>query len=1196
MKGVGKSKWSKMSVALLISVFIMAPMVLTAQALARGKMKGSDVDRFALPKAPELGREDGGICLHLASGTFDPLLEPLVIPAMPQVTMESIPPGESAYYLVQLDGPITDEQKEDLTEAGAQIFDYIPEFAFIVKMDDDTRTVVETYDCVRWVGVYQPGYRVEPKLIRELNLSASSRSIELIVVTFRGEDVNRIADQLRALGGRTLDITSTKWKGKIKVAIEFAKIAQIAAVMGVKWVEEAPVWKLFNDVARGIMDVHPVWSPNNLFGQGQVVGIADSGLDQGSTAPGSLHDDFEDGSENSRVLQIIERAGDGASSDVNSGHGTHVAGSVLGNGLMSGSNPSSHDYAASYAGVAPEAQLIFQAIEDNSSGDLTGIPSDLNVLFDQARTAGAHMHTNSWGSDVAGYYTSSSEDVDENSWDNKNFTILFSAGNAGVDSNADGIIDLYSLDEPATAKNCITVGASENNRPTGSSPSPGYDGPWGAESWAVLYPAEPIFSDHLSNNSEGMAAFSSRGPCLDGRTKPDVVAPGTNIVSTLSSQVSPPDLWGSGGLSGGLEDYYVFSGGTSMSTPLVAGSAALVREYYTDRGVTPSSALIKATLINGAADMSGQYAGSEVVDGPRPNQAEGWGRVDLQNSLFPTSPRRMTYWDVTPGLITSQPNTYNIQVVDDTEPLRVSLVWTDYPGSPAAGGGLVNDLDLSVVDPLATTHYPNGASQRGQTEVIQYDDDLWDYAWYWEPGYQVGVRFTPTSYPSKLDKASLLLYSDSYPKTFNYYVYDGSDATGPQNVLGSGATTIREMGWHIVDLSGFNITVTSGDFFVAIELPDYDLVWFTDGTSPDGRSWDYTGTWDKYPYEDYMFRAVVTSTAYSTSFDRVNNVVGVDIDTPMMGVYTINVEGFNVPQGPQPYALVISGGIEIEGGAPVDFDGDGETDIGIYRSSTGAWWIIPSSTGSAYGVGWGGPGFIPVLGDYDGDGKADVAVYQESAGAWWIIPSSTGSGYGVGWGVSGYIPVPSDYDGDGKTDVAIYGESTGAWWIIPSSTGSAYGVGWGGSGYIPVPFDYDGDGKADIAIYGESTGVWWIIPSSTGSGYGVGWGGTGYVPVPFDYDGDGKADIAIYGVSTGAWWIIPSSTGSGYGVGWGGPGFVPVPGDYDGDGKADVAIYHESTGGWWIIPSSTGSAYGVGWGGDPSDVPLNLIAIGWYYY
>ena len=347
----------------------------------------------------------------------------------------------------------------------------------------------------------------------------------------------------------------------------------------------------------------------------------------------------------------------------------------------------------------------------------------------------------------------------------------------------------------------------------------------------------------------------------------------------------------------------------------------------------------------------------------------------------------------------------------------------------------------------------------------------------------------------------------------------------------------------------------------------------------------------------YFSEIIFDNDGYMTSFCAKYPSIGLDLCAGSPIYNNTTVDGLDYYRN----TMGIAKPAKLE---MVDFDGDRKTDITIYRSSTGVWWITPSSGAPAHGHGWGGPGFKPIPGDYDGDGKTDIAIYDTTGGAWWIIPSSGIPAYGVGWGGSTFKPLPGDYDGDAKTDIAIYDTTGGAWWIIPSSgTGpqgqaGAYGVGWGGSAFKPVPGDYDGDGKTDIAIYNTATGAWWIIPSS-GTGpqgqvgaYGVGWGGSAFKPVPGDYDGDGKTDIAIYNTATGAWWIIPSS-GTGpqgqvgaYGVGWGGSGFTPVPGDYEGDGKTDVAIYQSSNGGWWIIYSSDGSTHGMGWGGDASDVPL----------
>ena len=284
-----------------------------------------------------------------------------------------------------------------------------------------------------------------------------------------------------------------RWKSKLKVTLPPAALADVAAISGVRWIEPAPQWELANDVADNVMGVREVWDTDGLYGAGQTVAVCDTGLDQGSTAPASLHDDFENGSGISRVTTIYDRVGDGAS-DVNSGHGTHVAGSVLGNGDLSGATPSTQTYPKSARmGAAPEASLVFQAVENNTTGALSGIPLDFNTLFAQAASSGADLHTNSWGSDVSGMYTSDSEDVDEYVWTHKNFSIFFSAANAGIDNNADGVVDFYSMGSPATAKNCITVGASENDRP-------GISTTWGT-GWPTDFPANPVRDDRWRTTS-----------------------------------------------------------------------------------------------------------------------------------------------------------------------------------------------------------------------------------------------------------------------------------------------------------------------------------------------------------------------------------------------------------------------------------------------------------------------------------------------------------------------------------------------------------------------------------------------------------------------------------------------------------------------------------------------------------------------
>jgi hypothetical protein len=270
-----------------------------------------------------------------------------------------------------------------------------------------------------------------------------------------------------------------------------------------------------------------------------------------------------------------------------------------------------------------------------------------------------------------------------------------------------------------------------------------------------------------------------------------------------------------------------------------------------------------------------------------------------------------------------------------------------------------------------------------------------------------------------------------------------------------------------------------------------------------------------------------------------------------------------------------------------DFDGDGKSDMTVFRPSTDAWYTVQSRSGNGTLTTYGGAGDTPVAGDFDGDGKTDIAVFRPSTGVWYIVRSSTGAEVEfVALGAAGDIPIAGDFDGDGKADIAVYRPTTGAWYYYASSTGAFFAYTWGIPGDIPVPGDYDGDGKTDIAVYRPSTGVWFIVPSRTGNGFAVTWGASGDIPVAGgDYDGDGKTDIAVFRPSTGVWYILPSSTGNGFTYTWGVSGDVPIVGDYDGDGRTDIAVYRPSTGAWYIVPSTTGNGFGYTWG-ISGDIPI----------
>jgi hypothetical protein len=270
-----------------------------------------------------------------------------------------------------------------------------------------------------------------------------------------------------------------------------------------------------------------------------------------------------------------------------------------------------------------------------------------------------------------------------------------------------------------------------------------------------------------------------------------------------------------------------------------------------------------------------------------------------------------------------------------------------------------------------------------------------------------------------------------------------------------------------------------------------------------------------------------------------------------------------------------------------DFDGDGKTDVSVWRPGDGFWHALRSSDGSILSQQWGLAGLSDVIvpGDYDNDGKTDEAVFRASEGHWYILRSADASFTAQTWGLSTDRPVPADYDGDGKTDIAVYRASEGNWYILKSSDGSFIVQQWGASTDRPVPGDYDGDGKADVAVFRPAEGNWYILKSSNGALAALPWGLGTDQPVPGDYDGDGKFDIAVLRPGNSTWYVLRSTDGSFTAQPWGTASDLAVPGDYDGDGKTDVAVFRGSEGFWYISNSSNGALTALPWGLG-SDVPV----------
>jgi uncharacterized delta-60 repeat protein len=272
-------------------------------------------------------------------------------------------------------------------------------------------------------------------------------------------------------------------------------------------------------------------------------------------------------------------------------------------------------------------------------------------------------------------------------------------------------------------------------------------------------------------------------------------------------------------------------------------------------------------------------------------------------------------------------------------------------------------------------------------------------------------------------------------------------------------------------------------------------------------------------------------------------------------------------------------------GMLTDFDGDGRTDLSVFRPSEGNWYIRNSSNNAFRAEHFGTTGDVIAPGDYDGDGRMDDAVFRPSSGYWYILNSSDNSVSSTQLGQSGDIPATGDFDGDGKSDIAVFRPSAGTFYLIHSSDGSSHFKQWGADGDIPVMGDYDGDLKTDFAIFRPSESAFYILRSSDGVILGQQWGTNGDKPITADFDGDRKTDICIYRPSAGTWYYLRSSDNGFRGIGWGTMGDLPASGDYDGDGKSDVAVFRPSAGVFYILLSTNNSVRAEQFGAD-DDVPV----------
>ena len=627
---------------------------------------------------------------------------------LPPATAASIPlpdslpphhtrPGPRGYpTLVAFSGPVPTEAAAAIAAAGARVVGAMPPFSLLAEVPDAARSAILAIPGIASLADYPPSRKISPRLLADAE-AAPDRTATLRFQTFAPADVPALARHLRSLGAtdiRTADRSApvrSRW-GLVTARLPLASALRTADDPTVSWLEEALPERLCNDIARSASNTSVDLAQSlGLDGSGEIVAFADTGLDSGD--PDTLHPDLAD-----RILSARAWAREDDWSDP-AAHGTHVAGSIAGTGAASTNQ---------YRGMAPAARLVVQSVAD--ANGVLRIPDEFADLLDDAYSLGARIHNDSWGAEVSGDYNLRSQQADEYVWAHPDMLIVASAGNDGKDADGDGTVDPGSLASPASAKNALTVGAAESGRApgTGGRTSDTY-----FKRWPTRFPADPIASDLISTPPDGappgLAAFSSRGPAADGRTKPDVVAPGTDIVS-VRSQAASSTGWG----VQTANTNYLFLGGTSMAAPIASGAATLVRQWARLRhGIeSPSAALLKAALAGGARSLApGQYGDGPYREiPPRPSSAEGHGLIDLAATLFPDSATAILLEGPSP-LSTGATATYPFDVTAPS-PLTATLAWSDAPAILGAETTLVNDLDLTLLAPDGTVHAPTGAPDR----------------------------------------------------------------------------------------------------------------------------------------------------------------------------------------------------------------------------------------------------------------------------------------------------------------------------------------------------------------------------------------------------------------------------------------------------------------------------------------------------
>ncbi len=447
----------------------------------------------------------------------------------------------------------------------------------------------------------------------------------------------------------------------------------------------------------------------------QTVAVFDTGYDDGTGPTGIHHPDLENPERLIDNANYVPATPTAVTTDAQ-GHGTMVAGVIVGNGAGSGTKDAQGFYLGT--GIAPDAKIVAVQIWARMGADCTisniitkatnpGLTKLRNAItFSRTTASGgdkASISNHSWNTGLTNYddhaklMDERTVDADPNRAGLQPMLMVVTAGNSG---DAAGTIL-----NPGTAKNVITVGATQNYRPSTEPTAPPN----------TCDPPAPAKFTTEANQIGEVSPFSSRGKYFAAwpdfqlvhniRVKPDLVAPGGRIFSTVPyaatstyvcqgicrdywPDVLPPT------------DYHSYAQGTSFAAPVVSGVAALLRKRFLDAFTNPSPSLLKAALIATSDDL-------DVAGDHRPSNDFGLGRVSLDRATDTSVRRYYVNEDPAQAVATGQERTWTLTIDNPGLDTHIVLAWSDVASPALSPPGLINDLRLTVES------YPGGKFWRG---------------------------------------------------------------------------------------------------------------------------------------------------------------------------------------------------------------------------------------------------------------------------------------------------------------------------------------------------------------------------------------------------------------------------------------------------------------------------------------------------